>query len=576
MNQTFVSQVPFWLRVISAFLLWLCGGQTVGAAGSIAPFWSYATGDALLSSPALGGNDTVYVGSYDEYLYAINTTNGQLRWRYSVKPAGNNEDAFIFSSPAVGADGTIYFGTDHQLNRNGRAVGEFYALNPNGTLKWIYPVSDAIYSDPAIGSDGTIYFGCMNTNLYALNTNGTLKWKFLAGEQIYSDPVVGVDGGIYFGCDNGRLYAVNTNGTLRWSFDTGHVIAGSPAIGAGGVIYVGSLSSNLFSISPAGATNWAFPTGDRVASSPTIGIDGTIYVGCDSGRLFAVNPDGTQKWSVLLASGVQSSPALAQDGTIYIGTDDGDFLALDANGLPLWSTNLNGYIYSSPVIGRDGTVFVGSSDFSLYALAGVAGLGSGPWPMFRHDALHTASVTPPPASNTPPTLAGPGDRTIHAGTPSVLVAFTVADAQTPASSLIVTGLSSNPLLVSMAGLVFGGSASNRTLSILPAEGQLGATTITLAVTDIGAAPLTTSACFVLNVVPAPRIDPAITGGTDLLLSWNAIVGAIYRIQRKLSLDDPFWEDLPGDVTATSTNGSRQEATGDSGRRFYRIIVLSQP
>ncbi len=212
-----------------------CLGPVLAAqsAPSMTPLWSYATGGELLSSPALGSNDTVYAGSYDQYLYAIDSTNGQLRWRFSVEPTRNNECAYILSSPAIAADGTIYFGTDHQLSGNGGSVGEFYALNPNGTLKWRYLVNAAIYSDPAIGADGTVYFGRYDTDLYALNPNGTLKWKFLAGEQIYSDPIVGPDGVIYFGADNGRLYALNTNGTLRWSFNTGRVITGSPAMGAG-------------------------------------------------------------------------------------------------------------------------------------------------------------------------------------------------------------------------------------------------------------------------------------------------------------------------------------------------------
>ena len=116
--------------MLVVILSWLGPIQAVQSAPSMTPLWSYATGDALLSSPALGSNDTVYAGSYDQYLYAIDSTNGQLRWRYSVKPARNNEYAYIFASPAIAADGTIYFGTDHQLGGNGGSTGELYALNP--------------------------------------------------------------------------------------------------------------------------------------------------------------------------------------------------------------------------------------------------------------------------------------------------------------------------------------------------------------------------------------------------------------------------------------------------------------
>ena len=570
------SQIPIRLWMLSAFWLWTGSGLTAWAAPSVTSLWSYASGGALLSSPALGSNGAVYVGSYDEYLYAINATNGQLLWRYSVQPTRSNEDAYIFSSPAVGADGTIYFGTDHELNSAGRAVGEFFALNPNGTLKWMYPVGAAIYSDPALGADGTIYFGCFDTNLYALNPNGTLKWKFLAGDQIYSDPVIGPDGAVYFGCDNGLLYALNTNGTLRWSFNTGRVITSSPAIGAGGVIYVGSLSSNLFSVNPSGGTNWVFPTGNRIESSPAVGADGTIYVGCNNGHLYAVNPDGTQKWSALLGSRVQSSPALAQDGTIYVGTDAGELRALDASGNPLWSALPGGTIYSSPVIAADGTVVVGSSASSLYAFPGSSRPQTGPWPMFRHDAFHTARVVPPLPANTPPMLWGLSNKTVHAGTPAVLVAFNVADAETSAANLSVSGISSNLALVPAGGWTFGGSGSNRTVNVLPAAGQLGTAAVTLTVTDSGLTPMSASAGFVLNVVPAPSVQAAFSGGTNLVLSWNAIAGATYRVQRKQLLEDALWLDVPGDFTASGTTASKQANFEGFLQGFFRILVLSQP
>jgi hypothetical protein len=54
---------------------------------------------------------------------------------------------------------TIYFGSDDC---------NFYALNSNGTLKWMYTTDYAIDSSPAIGSNGTLYFGCYDDKLYAI------------------------------------------------------------------------------------------------------------------------------------------------------------------------------------------------------------------------------------------------------------------------------------------------------------------------------------------------------------------------------------------------------------------------
>jgi len=40
---------------------------------------------------------------------------------------------------------------------------------------------NSILSSPAIGSDGTIYFGSLDGNLYAVDPAGALKWNYQAG-----------------------------------------------------------------------------------------------------------------------------------------------------------------------------------------------------------------------------------------------------------------------------------------------------------------------------------------------------------------------------------------------------------
>ena len=67
------------------------------------------------------------------------------------------------------------------------------------------------FSSPAISADGTIFFGSSNDrHLYAVNPDGTLKWKFTTGAilSIDSSPAIGADGTIYFSSDDGNLYAV--------------------------------------------------------------------------------------------------------------------------------------------------------------------------------------------------------------------------------------------------------------------------------------------------------------------------------------------------------------------------------
>ena len=63
-------------------------------------------------------------------------------------------------------------------------------------------------SSPAIGADGTIYVGSKDYSLYAINADGTQKWKFTTGGFVQSSAAIGTDGTIYFGSVDGNLYAL--------------------------------------------------------------------------------------------------------------------------------------------------------------------------------------------------------------------------------------------------------------------------------------------------------------------------------------------------------------------------------
>jgi outer membrane protein assembly factor BamB len=275
--------------------------------------WSYTTGGAVWSSPAIGADGTVYVGCHDTKLYAINP-DGSLKWAYQT------EDRVDRSSPAIGAVGTVYVGSNDN---------KLYAINPDGSLKWSYTTGGTVNSSPAIGADGTVYVGSADFNLYAINPDGSLKWSYTTGDTVGSSPAIGVDGTVYVGSQDNNLYAINPDGSLKWSYTAGGTVISSPAIGADGTVYVGSADNNLYAINSNGSLNWSYPTGGLVRSSPAIGADGTVYVGSGNGgdvyainKVYAINPDGSLKWSHTTGGDVRSSPAIAADGTVYVGCDD--------------------------------------------------------------------------------------------------------------------------------------------------------------------------------------------------------------------------------------------------------------
>ena len=95
--------------------------------------------------------------------------------------------------------------------------------------------------------------------------------------------------------------------------------------------------------------------------------------------------------------------------------------------------------------------------------------------------LTVISSRPPP--NTPPVISAITNTTILTNTVAGPIPFTVGDGESAASTLIVTGTSSNPSLVPTNGIVFGGSGSNRTVTLTPVSGQAGMADITIFVSD---------------------------------------------------------------------------------------------
>lgn len=359
---------------VAASVAWAAPGEMV---------WRYQTGDSVVSSPAIATDGTVYAGSLDNYIYAVNP-NGSLKWSYET-------GGKIYSSPAIAPDGTIYAGSYD---------GYLYALNPeDGTPEWSYPTGERIYSSPAVGTDGTVYVGGLNAYLYAVNTDGTLLWRYETGGRIASSPALAADGTIYVGSLDDHLYAINADGSLKWTFQTGAWIVSSPAVAANGTVYVGSHDYSLYAVNPDGTLRGQYQTGDEIWSSPAIGPDGTVYVGSHDNALYALTAFGGFKWKYETGGAVWSPPAIGPDGAIYVGSNDGYLHTVNSDGTLRWLYETKGDIQSMPAVSSDGIIYVTGADRNLYAVEGdsqwyykdykaAADLyAASAWPRFGHDNL---------------------------------------------------------------------------------------------------------------------------------------------------------------------------------------------
>lgn len=332
--------------------------------------------DSIYTTPALTKMTNYWVEVENEFGKDVSTTvmastgnEGEVKWYYITNPTWDpKQDGEIMSGIALANDGTLYFGVyDCRL----------FAMNPDGTLKWIanvqayndkYQTEYAVSgSTPTIAPDGTIFINTLGYYyesfsiqhdfgiLWAINPDGSEKWRYEAGNFSISDTAnytdtwlrgsaaIGHDGTIYIATEGGSLHAVNPDGSKKWVFNARKnkgwyrgLEGGPPAVGTDGTIYyaaggeytlhtMADRETSLFAINPDGSYKWDFMLlEDKVFFSefaPTIGPDGKIFMNNGDSYvdlLYAINPDGTKAWEFHTGQNTTTSAVIGHDSTIYV------------------------------------------------------------------------------------------------------------------------------------------------------------------------------------------------------------------------------------------------------------------
>jgi outer membrane protein assembly factor BamB len=161
--------------------------------------WRITLDGAISGTPAIAPDGTVYAVTEAGTVFAIRS-DGSERWRVGI---GGGKP--IRSSPTLALSGTIYVGSDD---------GRLYALDPgNGTTRWSFPTGGAITAAPMVGGNGLIYLGSNDARLYVVTPDGTELARFDVGAGIdFSTPAIGADGTLYVGTRGGMLYALGEGG----------------------------------------------------------------------------------------------------------------------------------------------------------------------------------------------------------------------------------------------------------------------------------------------------------------------------------------------------------------------------
>ena len=375
------------------------GGLAVSAAGQVTMFrggashtgeyrtrgvpafgglqWRVQTGGPVRSSPVIAGS-TIYIGSGDGNLYAINGTTGVVRWRHATGAA-------VASTPAV-TNGLVFInGNDGRFRAvtaaDGRLAWSFAAGAPI-PLKWGYESGEIYTSSPAIDGSAVV-FGSQDGHVYALDARtGRERWRFRTGGRVYASPAIAA-GTVYAADQAGNVFALSlTSGREIWRFategtrlnsaDWGYdrtTIQSSPAV-AGGAVYVGARDGFLYAIDRAtGAQRWRHDHKvSWVNSSPAVS-DGLVYAGSSDGRFVQAvdTATGEERWRAKAQGIVWASPAV-DNALVYVGEGDGTMYALDKRtGQEAWRYRVGHRLFSSPLV-EDGRLYFGSDDGGIYAV----------------------------------------------------------------------------------------------------------------------------------------------------------------------------------------------------------------
>jgi len=315
----------------------------------ISPLWKFECEDEIRGTPINNGG-SIYIGAYDNNLYALDATSGEFIWKYAT-------DGGIVSRPNV-YEGNVYFGSEDQ---------RLYCINlRSGQEIWSYYSNGPIRSSPYI-AEGHVFIGSDDAYLHAVNAlTGRRAWRADAGAPIRSSPLM-VGDFVYFGTEMGDLFCIDLRGNVKWRFKAKRAITSTP-VHANGIIYVSSVDTLMYALdAKSGYIIWRFRMVKASISTPFI-MDNYIFIGSVDSHIYCVDIHSAKEiWNFSTDNQVTSSPIAYQD-SVYCGSVDGNMYCLEyRTGRLRWRFQTGGPVTGTPLIANN-TLYFGSNDHILYAI----------------------------------------------------------------------------------------------------------------------------------------------------------------------------------------------------------------
>ena len=299
---------------------------------------------------------TLYIGTSEGEVRAISVDDGSTRWRFALH--GEEQYRAVYGTPVLEGDTLYVGGYDNVL----------YAIALDGRDKWVEPLGDAIVGGPAVADD-LVVVGASDGYVYALDADdGSQQWRFPTGGKVWSTPAVS-DGVAYFGSLDHSVYAVALHdGSQQWKFEAGGAVAASPVV-HNGRVYVGSFGGIFYALDArTGVEEWRFEGASNwYWARPLVHGDVILAPSLD-GNLYALNADtGNPLWTVETEGPIVGSPAVVSDSMIALASTDGRVRLVGMGGSVLDVCNVNEEI-RTPVVAQGDFIYFGARDHSIRAL----------------------------------------------------------------------------------------------------------------------------------------------------------------------------------------------------------------
>jgi outer membrane protein assembly factor BamB len=318
--------------------------------------WRFEADDPIVYSPVVA-DGTVFVGTRDGTVYAVDTESGTQEWSGDL-------GTFVRGSPAV-VGGTVFVVAVTTATES----SSLYALDAaSGTERWAF--EGPTYAPTIAG--GTVYvfgYGSAESDpqtLYALDAaDGTERWTAeLPGRTSQENAPAVVDGTVFAPGDN--LHALDADdGTELWTVEPAEEAFRVPTV-ADGTVYVGDRTAMYALNATNGSEQWWVDADPNSASAAV--ADGSVYL-CDANYLVSLSADdGSERWRTKLgATQVASAPAVVGD-TVYVTEKFATVRAYDvADGSERWRFEAAPRMWGSPAV-VDGRLYATCTNGKLYAI----------------------------------------------------------------------------------------------------------------------------------------------------------------------------------------------------------------